>query len=481
MKKFILGFFIAVIILLGIVLFNTFTFKSKQVESNMAEVEVPADISLLSRAIGYETISHKKGMIDDSAFVGFHKFLESSFPYVDSMLTRETVNDYSLIYTWAGADKSLQPLVLAGHMDVVPVEYSSRNEWKAKPFSGEVVDDYVYGRGTIDDKGSVVAILQAVEQLLKKGFTPNRTVIFCFGHDEEIGGETGAKVMAEILSKRGVKAWMVLDEGGTLATGIVPGIDQTVALVGTSEKGYVSLEISADLPGGHSSMPEKSNALEAVNAAVYELKHEPMPNRLTDPIKGFISHVGPHLPFAQKMAFANTWLFKPLIFSVYEKSAAGAALIHTTQTATVFNSGIKDNIVPNRAKAIVNYRLLPGDEPEAILERARGIIKDTNVRVIIHDSFGVAASPVSSYSSEQFQQLSSAIRAVNPGVLVSPYLVLGATDGRYYYSISENVFRFSPIPLQKDDLKRIHGINERISIEGFQKSVNFYATLISNI
>lgn len=481
MKKVLLTLLLAVIILLAIVLINTLTFTSKQVASEMKPIEVVADVSLLSKAISFQTISHKKGMIDDSAFVGFHNFLKSSFSLVDSMLEREVVNEYSLIYTWMGSDSSLEPLVLAGHMDVVPVEYSSLGEWDAKPFSGEVIDGHIYGRGTIDDKGSVIAILQAVEQLLKQGFVPARTIILCFGHDEEIGGENGAKVMAKILEKRGVRAWMVVDEGGTLATGIVPGIDQTVALVGTSEKGYVSLEISADMPGGHSSMPEKSNALEAVNAAVYTLKKNPLPNRLTNPIEGFIAHVGPHLPFTQKMAFANTWLFKPLIFSVYEKSASGAALIHTTQTATVINSGIKDNIVPNRAKAIINYRLLPGDEPEAILQRAKQIVEDTNIRIIIYDSFGVAASPVSSYESAQFKQLSSAIRAVNKDVLVSPYLVLGATDGRYYYNITNNVFRFSPIPLQQDDLKRIHGVNERISVEGFQQSVNFYATLITNM
>ncbi len=481
MKKILRLLLLAIVVLVAIVLFNTFTFKSKQVESTRTAVEVPTDISLLSQAISFQTISHKKGMIDDSAFVGFHNFLQSSFPLVHSMLAKETVNDYSIIYTWQGTDKSLEPLVLAGHMDVVPVEYSSQNEWEAKPFSGDVIDGHIYGRGTIDDKGSMIAIFQAVEQLLKKGFSPTRTILLCFGHDEEIGGETGGKVMADILAKRGIKAWMVLDEGGTLATGIVPGIDQTVALIGTSEKGYVSLEISADMPGGHSSMPEKSNALEAVNAAVYTLKSNPLPNRLTNPMEGFIAHVGPHLPFTQKMAFANTWLFKPLIFSVYEKSASGAALIHTTQTATVFNSGIKDNVVPNRAKAIVNYRLLPGDEPEGILKRAKEIIEDTNIRVVIYDSFGVPASPVSSYENEQFEYLSSVIRAVNTDVLVTPYLVLGATDGRYYYSISENVYRFSPIPLQSDDLKRIHGINERISLQGFQKSVSFYATFISNM
>ena len=153
---------------------------------------------------------------------------------------------------------------------------------------------------------------------------------------------------------------MVLDEGGTLATGIVPGIDKTVALVGTSEKGYVSLELSARMEGGHSSMPERVTALETINAAVYKLKKEPMPNRLTAPLEGFISHIGPHLPFVQKMAFANTWLFRPIIYSEYQKSASGAALIHTTQTATIMEGGVKDNVVPTEAHAVINYRLTAG-------------------------------------------------------------------------------------------------------------------------
>lgn len=480
MKKILFVFLLAAIVLIGVVVYKTFAFKSRQVKTNFAPVEINADPSILGEAITFQTISHKRQMLDDSAFVGFHKFLQRSFPLTDSRLEKEVINDFSIIYTWRGSDPEKKPLVLTAHMDVVPVEYSTLDQWEAKPFSGEKVGEFIYGRGTIDDKGSLIAILQAVESLLQSGFTPTRTLIICLGHDEEIGGDEGAVEMAAHLKRKGVEAWMVLDEGGTLAKGIVPGINETVALVGTSEKGYVSLELSASLSGGHSSMPEERNALEVVNEALYKLKQNPLPNRLSDPLEGFISHIGPHLPFTQRMAFANTWLFKPLIFSVYEKSAAGSALVRTTQVATVFNSGIKDNVVPNRARAVVNYRLLPGDEPKAILERARDIIGDTAVKVVMLDGFGEAASPVSDHESQQFRYLAGIIRSVNPGVLVSPYLVLGATDGRHYYSIGKNVFRFSPIPLESEDLERIHGINERISIRGFRQSVTFYATLIRN-
>ena len=480
MKRLFAALALALLLIVVVVIIRTIAFTSVEFSNNLHPVAVNSDGQLLSKAVAFQTISHKREMRDDSVFLAFHQFLEESFPRVHHSLKKEVVNEHSLLYTWKGSDPGLEPLLLAAHMDVVPVDYSSRSKWEQDPFSGNISDSHIYGRGTIDDKGSLMAILESVEFLLKDGFVPKRTVILAFGHDEEIGGDEGAKQMAAELKQRGVKAWMVVDEGGTLATGIVPGIDGTVALIGTSEKGYVSLDLVSEMEGGHSSMPEPVNALESLNNAIYRLKQNPLPDRFSEPLEGFVTHVGPHLPFVQKMAFANLWLFKPLVFAIYKKSASGAALIHTTQVATMFNSGIKDNVVPTRASAVVNYRLLPGDEPEEILQRARNLVKDTAVKVSIHDGFGMPASPVSNHSAEEFRYLASAVKAVNPEVIVSPYLVLGATDGRYYYSITDKVFRFSPIPLEKDDLARIHGINERVSVEGYAKSVSFYATLISN-
>ena len=480
MKKLTLTLLVAVIALIIVVLIRTWTFQAPKFESGLHHVNVTADGELLSQSVQFETISHKREMRDDSTYLAFHDFLKVSFPLIHRKLERQIINEHGLLYTWHGAESDKKPLILAAHMDVVPVDYSSAGKWDVPPFSGKISDGHIYGRGTIDDKGSLMAIMESVEGLLNRGFEPHRTIILAFGHDEEIGGDEGAKKMADVLKRQGVEAWMVIDEGGTLATGIVPGIEQTVALIGTSEKGYVSLDIIADMPGGHSSMPEPENALETVIGAVNKLKQNPMPDRFSAPLRGFVSHVGPHLPFVQKMAFANIWLFKPVVFSTYKKSASGAALVHTTQVATMMNSGIKDNVVPTHASAVVNYRLLPGDTPEQILERARSIINDTVVRVRIHDGFGIPASPVSDHTSPEFKYLASAIKAIHPEVVVSPYLVLGATDGRHYYKITDKVFRFSPIPLTKGDLSRIHGINERISVDGYSKSVAFYATLIGN-
>ncbi len=480
MKKILLGLLAAVLILIITVIARTLSFKPIEYQALPESVGTDVHPTVLSQALTFQTISHKKEMIDNSAFAGFHQYLAQQFPIMHKELHREVINDYSLMFTWRGSDPTLQPLVLLAHQDVVPVEYATLDQWDNPPFSGAVTQEYIYGRGALDDKGSLVSICAAVEFLLEQEFQPKRTIYFCFGHDEEIGGENGALSMAEALETRGVEAWMVLDEGGIFAKGIVPGIEQTVALVGTSEKGYVSLELSADLPGGHSSMPEQKTALGTINLALARLQEKPLPNKITPPIRGFIDHIGPHLPFSQKMAFANTWLFRPLIFEVYEKTASGAALIHTTQVPTIFTSGLKDNIVPTRAKAVVNYRLLPGDEPEEIWKRAIEIIDDSAVRVVIHDEFAVPASPVSSYNSEQFRQLAGAIKAVDKNALVTPYLVLGATDARHFTKLSKHIFRFTPIPITRQDLPRIHGLNERVSIEGFRKSVDFYVTLLTS-
>lgn len=469
-----------ILVLVAIVLINTFRIESKTYESSIEALKMEADPAILGGALRFETISHKTEMIDDSAFTGFHQYLSTSFPLVDSLLKKELFS-YSIMYTWPGEDESLDPIVLMAHMDVVPVEYSSRDDWDVPAFSGQIYQDHIYGRGAIDDKGSLISILQGTEELLKQNFQPKRTIVFCFGQDEEIGGEDGALRMAKVLKDRGVKAWMVLDEGGTFATGLVPGLeDRRVALIGTSEKGYLSLEFNVNLPGGHSSFPASQTSIETLSAALQKLRNDPLPDKITPPLEGFIEHIGSELPFVQKMAFANRWLFKSMIFSAYKKSPTGAAMIHTTQVPTIFSSGIKDNVIPGRARAVVNFRLLPGDSPEYVLERVRTTIGDTNVRISILNDLAIPASPVSPYDSEQFKQLASVVQAIDKEALVSPYLVLNATDARHFYLISDHVYRFSPIPLDKSDIPRIHGVNERVSIEAFKSSVNFYATLLKN-
>lgn len=481
MKRILLVVTLLVFLLGAVVLLRSSTFSPIRYEPLGKEVDIIAHPEVLAGAMEFETISHKPEMIDDEAFAGFHRHLEMSFPLIDSLLDRTRVGEYSLVYHWKGIDKTLKPVILMAHMDVVPVEYSTRDQWHHPAFGGIMTDEFVYGRGALDDKGSLIAIMDAVENLLASGFYPQRSIYLCFGHDEEIGGAYGAERIRDYLKGKNIKAWFVLDEGGTLASELLPGISDTVALIGTSEKGYISLEVSAEIPGGHSSMPEKTNALASVNRALNKLDNNPLPYRLSPPLKGFVNHVGPHLKGLRKMAFANTWLFKTLIFDAYSESPAGEALIHTTQVATIFNAGVKDNVVPYRAQAVVNYRLLPGDSPTFIIERAREIIDDSLVSVRVHQELAIPASPVSEIDCDQFRNIAGAVISTNPGAIISPYLVLGATDSRHFYEISDHVYRFSPIPIGKDDLARIHGLNERVALSSYDKAVGFYATLINSL
>lgn len=481
MKLFLKITGVLLLVLIGFILIRTLNFENSEKYDAEVFAKVQAYPDVLSKALRFETISHKVGMIDDSAFTGFHSFLRNSFPLVHKKLTLEKINTYSLLFEWKGTDSKLKPIILMAHQDVVPAEYSSLGQWNHPPFSGVRDGGFIYGRGTLDDKGSLISILNAAEELLKQEFQPKRTILLCFGHDEEIGGADGAVQMSKILEERGVKAYMVLDEGGNIVSGLVPGVQKPVALIGTSEKGYVSLELSSEIPGGHSSMPNKKTAIGTIAKALVTLNNNPMPNRISPPLEGFIASIGPELPFVQKMAFANTWIFKPLIFDVYESSASGSSLIHTTQVPTIFQAGIKDNVIPNRAKATVNYRLLPGDKPKDILNRAKKLVKDTLVRIKIFEDFSIAASPVSDYKSEPFRELAKNIKGVFPEIVISPYLVIAATDSRHFYNISDHVFRFAPIILTKEDLPRLHGINERISEVDFQNGVNFYATFMKNM
>ncbi len=476
--------FLGLIILAGLLLilaFNYLRFAAPEQASPFATEHLYTAPEALSGALMFETISHKKEMLDVDAFKGMKAYLDSVFPLVDSLLSLKAINTHSLLYHWPGKAQDREAVVLMAHMDVVPVEYATRGEWVEPPFSGNLRDGYIYGRGALDDKGSYVSILNAVHLLLEKGHQPESDVYLCFGHDEEIGGDEGAAEVVAYLKKQGIRARLVLDEGGLLTQNIVPGISRPVALVGISEKGYVSLDFTVNIEGGHSSMPAQKTAVSTLNEAIQKLEENPLPSRLSAPLKGFIEHVGPHLPFTQKLAFSNPWLFKPLIFNVYEQNPSSAALVKTTQVTTILQAGIKDNVVPSRAWATVNYRLLPGDTPEEIMARARELINDTLVRIEIHDDFRIPASPVSDYRDPRFTYLQRCINTVFPEALVSPYLVLGATDGRHFYEISDHVYRFLPIRMLPEDIPRLHGVNERISLEDYNASVQFYHTFLKNL
>jgi len=477
-KKFLLAVLAIVLVVAAIVLFNTFTFTSTQapVEANAAPQVTDENILHFQKALSYKTISYgNPKLFDSSQFIGFRKFLEGTYPLIHAKLSMEVVADYSLLYTWVGKNPSLKPIVLMAHMDVVPIEDATKSMWSFDPFAGTVKDDFIWGRGTTDDKINLISMFESTEKLLKENFQPERTIIFSFGHDEEIGGK-GAKAAAALLQDRKVEAEMVLDEGGIITEEKVPGVSKPVALIGTSEKGYLSLDFTVEKPGGHSSMPDKETAIDILTRAIVKLRDNPFEADFSEPMDGMMKSVGPEMTFVQKMAFANPWLFKKLIIGTYEQSGPGNAMIRTTAVPTIINAGIKDNVVPTVAKATVNFRLLPGDSVNKVIERVKEIMNDDRI-VITKETTIAEASAVTPMNSFAYEHISNAVKKSYPKVIASPFLVIGATDSRHFGKISTNIVKFSPMI----DPIGFHGIDERVSLKSYQTAMWFYEQLIRDL
>lgn len=448
--------------------------------AELPEVDAEAAALRLGAAIRCETISHDIDQpADPLELVKLQLELQRAYPLTHAALQRERVSDYGLVYIWKGADPDLPPVMLCAHLDVIPADPQSLDEWEQPPFSGAVADGYVYGRGALDDKSQVVAILEAVESLLQAGFQPQRTVYLAFGADEEIGGYRGAARIAEWLEARGERLEAVLDEGGGVVRGVLPGIDVPAAMIGVSEKGYLTLRLSVEGATGHASTPPPSSAIGVLARAIQRLESNPLPARL-DFIRSTYRGVGAAASPWLQLVIANNWLFGGLLRRRLSASPQTNAAIRTTAAATLIQGGIKDNVLPPKAEAAVNFRLMPGDSVADVIDFVRRVIADGRVNVEVPEGGAWEAAPVADTDSQAYRSLSRAARQVYPDAVAAPYLVLSATDGRHYAGLTGQVFRFTPFELDREDLERIHGVNERISILTLARMVQFYTLLLQD-
>jgi len=481
-KLFLLFFVFFILLTLGYILFNTYAVKSKQMEG-LAIEKLTLDTSIVTnftKALQIQTVSPENiADFDSLQFTLFNEFLEKTYPLSDSILDHQIINEFSHLYFWQGSESNLKPIILMGHLDVVPVLEENRPYWRQDPFLGKIVNDTIWGRGTIDDKIGVIGILEAIEGMLKKDFQPRRSIYLAFGHDEEIGGVYGAKAIAAYLVEQGVQAEFIMDEGGSLTSGLVPGLDSDVALIGIAEKGTVSLDLSVEIEGGHSSMPGKETSIDVLSGAIYKLKTHPFPALISSPIEGFLEYLGPEMPFVNRMAFANKAIFEKMIIGIYESSASGNALVRTTTSPTIFNSGIKDNIIPLTAKATINFRIITGSSIAEVKEHIRQVLNDDRIK-ITEGNFNNEPSTVSSTDAPGFKMVQQTIAEIYPEAIVSPYMVVGATDARHFTALSDQIYRFLPIRMNKSNIKSLHGLNERIAVSDFENSVRFYNQLIKN-
>ncbi len=483
MKKLSLTLLGILATLAGVILVRAVTFPSRQLQLGPAQA-IPFDrdgaMKRLSAAIRFKTISFQEPKeASAQEFARLHVFLAKSFPRVHQQLTKETVNGHSLLYTWNGKDAHLKPMLLMGHMDVVPVDSPTERQWTHPPFAGEIADGYLWGRGTMDDKVSVLGILEAVEYLLSAGFQPQRTIYLAFGHDEEIGGHNGAAKIDELLRSRAVELEYVLDEGMNVVDGIVPGIAAPAALIGIAEKGYLSLELSVETAGGHSSIPPIDTAIGIISRALQRLEAAPFPARLSGPTRRMLEFLGPEMAWPQRLALANLWLFDPLVRKQLAASTLTNAIIRTTLAPTLFNAGMTEYSLPTQARAVVNLRIVPGDTIAGVTEHVRQTIDDPRVKIAALP-IRVEPSAVSDIEAASFSVIHRTIRQAIPEVLVAPALLVAGTDSRHYAPLTKNIYRFLPITLRPDDARRYHGINERISLQDYERCVRFYTQLIRN-
>ena len=477
--SFLLALFAFILFLVGRTVYFSRRIPVDPVD-NPLPVKINEAAKRLSKAIQFKTISKQSAAdINGEEFKKMHNWLEEAFPLVHQHLGKEVINEYSLLYEWKGTGSSQKPIMLTCHLDVVPVEPGTEDDWEYPPFQGKITDEHIYGRGTMDVQSGVMAILESVEHLLERGFKPKRTIYFGFGHDEEIDGEFGASEISRVLDNRGIELEFLLDEGLPVVDELIEGIKSPVALVAVAEKGYLSVELTVESGGGHSSVPQGKTAIAILSEAISRLENNPMPAKFDGLIKSTLTSLCAVVPYSLRLFVANLWIFKGAIKRVLSNIPTTNATLRTTTATTIFESGVKDNLIPTVAKAVVNFRIHPNDSVDSVMKHVNRTIGNDKVKATALFGF-IDPSRVSDIESSSFRQLRVSIRQIFPNVCVSPTLMTGATDARHYTNLTTNIYRFSPLRAAHDDIDRVHGTNERISIENYGEMIQFYAQVILN-
>ncbi|TXS94014.1 M20/M25/M40 family metallo-hydrolase [Parahaliea maris] len=431
----------------------------------------------LSAAIQLATVSHQdQAQIDFAPFKDFLTFVETSYPLVHQKLQREVIADYSLLYTWPGTDAQLQPVLFDSHYDVVPIEPGTADDWTHPPFDGVIADGYLWGRGAIDDKATVISTLEAMETLLADGFEPARTLIFSFGHDEEIGGRNGAANIAAHLEGKNVKLAYMVAEGGIVVENNPMLPEKPMAMVNLAEKTYATLTLVARGQGGHSSMPVEDNAIVKLSRALATLQDNPFEPELIEPVSSMLRTVGEEVGGLQGWLLSNQWLSEPLLLSQLTKDRMSQGMVRSTTGITMFNAGVKENVIPQVAEAKVNFRLLPGVSVETLVARVGELIDDPSIR--IESESWKTSPPVADMEGEGYSMIRSSINTALPEALVTPSLLMATTDTPHYQHLTRNIYRFHPVVVRLEQSAGVHGTDERIALESIDKAVALSSALI---
>ncbi len=431
----------------------------------------------LGEAVRFKTVSYQQhSEIQYREFAAFHQFLRKSFPRAFAELEVETVNEYSLLMRWSGSDRSLPPVLFTAHMDVVPVEPGTEQDWQHPAFDGVVADGRIYGRGTLDDKVGVMGLLEALEELLAAGFVPGRTLVFAFGHDEEISGRQGATALAQRMRELGLHFTWMVDEGGMLLTDNPLLSGRTMALVNIAEKGYLTITLEATGEGGHSSNPPAVSTIGRLANALARIEANPFSPRLVMPVEAMLESLAPHMEQPEQFIFDNLWLTGGLVARNMAGERSTAPLVRTTTALTMFNAGVKENVVPQRALARVNFRLLPGDTPDRVVDHITRVVDDPEVDISYEQWDNMP--PVAEYPGGGYAVIQAAIESVYPEAIVVPSMLMAVTDTRHYIDLADDLYRFHGVEMTMAQVTSIHGTDEYVGVKSYEKSIELARKMI---
>lgn len=484
MIKRLFQFLLLVLVVLAVVVFaNTIRKESKQLQvlgAQLPAVDANQAAQRLAPAIAFKTISsYDNASANDEEFFKLHAYLEKTFPRTHAALQREVIGGKSLLYTWKGSDAKAKPIALLAHQDVVPIAPGTEKEWKAEPFSGEIKEGFVWGRGAWDNKSNLFSQMEAVEMLVASGFQPVRTVYIVMGHDEEVGGLRGAKVIADTLKQRNVQLEWAIDEGLLVTEGILGGLDRNAALIGIAEKGHATYYLSLDAAAGHSSMPPRKTTIGMMSAALARLEDGQLPASIRGVAAEMFDTLAPEMGGVNRLLLSNLWLFRPVVQAQLEQGASTNAMLRTTTALTIFNAGNKDNVLPGHVEAAVNFRVLPGDSLAGVEDHVKRAIGDAPIQ-LKPGPWNNEPSPISATDASGYRAINRSIRETFKDTIVAPGLMVAATDGRHFAGVSDAVYRFTPVRARAEDLPRFHGTNERVSVANYAEMIQFYHQLLRN-
>ncbi|MBU1141697.1 MAG: M20/M25/M40 family metallo-hydrolase [Firmicutes bacterium] len=469
--------FIIPLVIILIVIIRTINFKPHSYPEmrKRHEIDEKKGVESLSKMLQFKTISNlDSDLVDKHEFKAFRVFLKERYPLIMEQ-AKYSEHEAGVLFHIEGLSKEF-PVVLMSHYDVVPVA----GNWQENPFSGRINLETVYGRGALDTKSSLNAVMESIEYALGKGKKFKNDLYLAFSGDEEIYGPS-APAMMNYLKGKDIKPYMVLDEGGAIVSKMFPGVNKKVAVIGIAEKGFMNLKMTAISQGGHASTPPRNTPITDLAKAIHKLNNHPsFKLKLTPPVRALFDTIAPYsTSFGIKLLFANLWLFTPIV-KLIAKLTGGEflSMFKTTQAFTMATGSEAINVLPSSASISINYRLRPNESSEQIVKKVSKIIHNPNISLDV-----ITASEATSTSmiDDAYTIVQKAIKQTWPDVIPAPYLMVATSDSRHYHEICEHVYKFSPMDVSKADLAKIHGIDEDISIENIINGINFYLNLIDQL